>query len=119
MQSFLKSFLSNRQQCVNSENVCSNFAEVDNGVPQGSILGPLFFLVYINDINVYCSQNCLTLYADHTVVKQKRESTTEVVSQFLDLLSDYLVKNKLTMNYKKTCLMNMKARQRKSQQIKR
>ena len=104
MQSFLKSFLSKRQQCVNSENVYSNFAEADYGVPQGSVLGPLLCLVYKNNIDDYCSQNCLTLYADDTVVKQKGESTTKVFTQSLNLVSDYLIKNKLTMNYKKLVL---------------
>ena len=108
MQSFSKSYLSKRQQCKNSGNVYSNFAEVDYGVPQGSVLGPLLFLVYINDIDDYCSQNCLNLYADNNVVKQKGESTTESFSQSLNLVSDYLIKNKLTMNYEKTCFMSMK-----------
>ena len=115
IQKFLKSYLSKRQHCVNSGNVYSNFAEVDYGVPQGSLFGPLHFLVYINDIDHYCSQNCLTLYADDTVVKQKWESRTDVFSRTLDLVTDYLIKNKLTMNYEKTCFMNMKARRRISQ----
>ena len=72
--------------------------------------------MYINDIDDYCSQNCLTLYADDTVVKQKGESTTEVFSQSLNLVSDYLIKNKLTMNYEKTCSMNMKTRRKNSKQ---
>ena len=72
--------------------------------------------MYINDIDDYCSQNCLTLYTDDTVVKQKRESTTKVFSQSVNLVSDYLIKNKLTMNYEKNCLMNMKARRKSSQQ---
>ena len=92
MQSFLKSYLSKRQQCVNSGNLYSNFAEVDYGVPQRSKHGTLLFLVYINDTDDYCSQNCLTLYADDTVVKQKGESTTEVFRQSLNLVSDYLIK---------------------------
>ena len=91
---FLKSFLSKRQQNAISGNVYSNFAEVYYGVQQGSVLGPLLFLVYINEIDHYCSQNCLTLYAEDTVVKQKRESTTDVFSQPLDLVSDYLIKTK-------------------------
>ena len=77
--------------------------------------GPLLFLVYINDIDDYSSQNCLTLYADDTVVKQKEESTTDVFSQSLELVIDYLIKNKVTMNYDKTCFMNMKVRRRSSQ----
>ena len=109
MQSYSKSYLSKMQQCVNSGNVYSNFAEVDYGVPQGSVLGPLPLIVYINDIDDYCSQNCLALYSDDNVVKQKGQSTTEVFSQSLNLVSDYLIKNKLTMNYEKTCFMSMKA----------
>ena len=116
MQIFLKSYQSKRQQCVNSGNVYSNFAEVDYGVPHGSVLGLLLFLVFIKDLDDYCSQNCLTLYRDDTVVKQKGESTTKVFSQSLNLVSDYLIKNKLTINYEKTCFMNMKARRKSSQQ---
>ena len=101
MQSFLKSYLSKRQQCVNSGNVYSNIAEVDYGVPQGSVFGPLIFLVYINDIDDYCSQNCLTLYADDSVVKQKGESKTEVFSQSLNLVSDYLKKKQTDYELRK------------------
>ena len=98
MQFFLNSYLSKRQQCVNSGNVYSNFAEVDYGVPQISVLGPLFFLVYMNDIDNFCSQNCSTLYADDNVAKQKVVSTTDVFSQYLNLVSDYLINNKPTLN---------------------
>ena len=119
MQIFLKSYRSKRQRCVNSGIVYSNFAEVDYGVPRGSVLGPLLFLVYINDIDDNCGQNCLTLYANDTVVQQKGESTTEIFSQSLNLVSDYLIKNRLTMNYEKTSIMNMKARRKSSQRQKK
>ena len=72
--------------------------------------------MYINDIDDYCSQNCSTLYADDTVVKQKGDSTTKVFSQDLNLVSDYFIKNKLTMNYEKTGFMNMKAGRKSSRQ---
>ena len=91
-QNFWKSYLSKRQQLVYSRIVHPNFTEVAYGVPQGSVLGPLLFLVYINDIDDNCSQNCLTVYAEDAVVKQKGESTTEVFSQSLNLVSDYLKK---------------------------
>ena len=116
MQNFSKFYLSRRQQCVNSGNVYSTFAEVNYGVPHWSVLRPLLFLVYKNDIHDYCSQNCLTLCTNVTVVKQKWDSTTKVFSQSLNPVSCYLTKNKLTMNYKNSCLLNMKARRKNSQQ---
>ena len=65
--------------------------------------------------------SCLlfVLIPDNTVVKQNREPTIEAFSQSLDLVSDYFIKNKLTMNYKKSRFMNMKAIKRSSlEQIK-
>ena len=64
----------------------------------------------------YCSQNGLILYANDTVVKQEGKSTTEAFSQPLNLVNACLTTNKLTMNYEKTCLINMKARRKSSQQ---
>ena len=72
--------------------------------------------MYINEIDDYCSQNCLTLYAYDTVVKQKRESKTEAFSQCFCEVSDHLTKNRLTLSYEKTCLMNIKAIRKSSQQ---
>ena len=88
MQNFMQSYLV-KKRCVISGIVYSNFAEVEYGVLQELVLEPLISLVYMNDRDDCCCQNCLTLYADDIVVK-KGESTTEALSQSLIMVSDYL-----------------------------
>ena len=61
---WFKSYLSNRQQCVQINGHLSDFAIVKHGVPQGSILGPLLFLLYINDIVKTSSKLEFLLFAD-------------------------------------------------------
>ena len=58
--------LHNRKQFVMYNNVKSNIGKIDYGVPQGSIVGPLLFLQYINDICNVSNQISCTLFADDT-----------------------------------------------------
>ena len=60
------SYLINRQQFVLYENTKSNMMPISTGVPQGSILGPLLFLIYMNDINEATEKFSAILYADDT-----------------------------------------------------
>ena len=62
---WFESYLFYRSQCVSINNSLSNCLPVLSGVPQGSILGPLLFLVYINDLSVISSSNTF-IFADDT-----------------------------------------------------
>ena len=63
----LSSFLSGRKQRVTMDGVCSDWADIESGVPQGSILGPILFLVYIDDLINEVSSD-IRIFADDTFI---------------------------------------------------
>ena len=67
-QEFLRSYLSDRRQFVTIQETESDIQQITYGVPQGSILGPLLFLIYINDIQNCVSCSDLRLFADDTAI---------------------------------------------------
>ena len=63
---FLKFYLDDRCQRVIISNITSDSSAIDHGVPQGSILGPLLFVIFINDLAVHCKYSSVFKYADDT-----------------------------------------------------
>ena len=75
---WFKSYLSNRKFFVNVETTFSESANLKCGVPQGSILGPLLFLLYINDLPQAIDDCDVRLYADDTCISFKHKNVKTI-----------------------------------------
>ena len=78
---WIHNFLSNRQQCVAVNGTTSSEAQVRSGIPQGSVLGPLLFLVHISDMNYEIADSTVSCFADDTriLVGIKDEEDTQML----------------------------------------
>ena len=107
---WFNSYLTNRQQFVRLNDTESDTLYIRHGVPQGSILGPLLFLVYINDIVTSIDQRCkVLLYADDCAILFSSPDTNNIASVLGDSLNqcnEWLIDNRLTMHAGKTeCIL--------------
>lgn len=104
---WMNSYLSDRYQFTQVENYKSSIESISCGVPQGSILGPLLFLIYVNDIWMSCGLKVLSFADDTTVLAHGHNeiSVTNKLNKELSNLSTWLRENRLTLNVNKTkCL---------------
>lgn len=121
---WVHSFLSDRSQYVSvtfrNEGTISTFNsecdEVNIGVPQGSILGPVLFLLYTNELDTLTSEASFIMYADDKslVLSDKSDSMLESISNdVLESLSNWYSSNTLHLNIGKTYFMRFHNRQKK------
>ena len=107
--SWFKSYLSERKQfvCIDGHN--SFTSNIQCGVPQGSILGPLLFLIYVNDIFNSSSILNFTMFADDTTVIASHKNMNDLIDMLnLELVnvSSWFKCNKLSLNISKTNCMH-------------
>ena len=99
------SYLDNRKQFCRVDGTSSGVRGINCGVPQGSCLGPLLFLIYINDLPFSLQKCHVSMYADDTAISLSSKSIDDLQNDLnLDLLNlqDWLHANKLSLNVVKT-----------------
>ena len=105
---WIRNYLTNRMQCTEIGDTQSELELIKCGVPQGSVLGPLLFLIYINDIVESSKLFNFTLFADDTSLYYSCKNTTNleyIINCELAKISDWLSANRLSLNVGKSKLL--------------
>ena len=102
-----KSYLHQRKQCVQLSGARSTMREICHGIPQGSILRPLFFIIFINDLPLHIGNAELDLYADDTTISKSADykelhQLIKSLEESVVNVQDWAAGNKMPLNEKKT-----------------
>ena len=102
---WIQSYLSNRKQFVKLNGTSSDLEDISCGVPQGSILGPLLFIIYINDMHNAVKSSTVYHFADDTNLlfsSKNPKGISKILNADLKLLFEWLCSNRLSLNVAKT-----------------
>ena len=100
-----KSYLTNRKQMCKVNQTTSKCQTISCGVPQGSNLGPILFLLYVNDLPNCLKSTSVSMFADDTNLRASGDTITELYNKLnndLENIHQWLLANKLTLNTSKT-----------------
>ena len=109
---WFKSYLTNRQQFTTVNNKQSELSSIEFGIPQGSILGPLLFLIYINDLSKAIIFSSVHHFADDTnilYVSSNLKDINKKIDNDLSNLVQWLRANKISLNVSKTEIVIFKS----------
>ena len=104
----IRSYLTSRHQIVKIGNNESSRRLIRSGVPQGSILGPILFLIYINDLSFQIKDSMVDLYADDSTLYTKGVSLQKIEHNLqisLNKVTNWCTKNNMAINAQKTKCM--------------
>ena len=118
----IKNYLTDRTQTTKINGHLSQTRTVKTGVPQGSTLGPLLFLIFINDLPLVSQEAEFIMFADDAVLTVHHESlhhAEKVMNSILKDIARWCAENKLTLNTKKTeyVIFGSKARKKREGEI--
>ena len=120
---WFESYLNKRKQCVSIAGQQSEYRYINHGVPQGSVLGPLLFLVYINDLHLSIRHSTVRHFADDTNLlyatdksKPRNRNIVRNLNKDLKSLNHWLLANKISLNSTKTELIFFRDKKNKNSQ---
>ena len=119
LHKWFESYLKDRKQVVSIDNVRSD--NMAFGVPQGSVLGPILFLIFINDMPLSSRLFRYTLFADDTFLFMSHEdpkTLEDLVNSELENIDQWLIDNRLSLNVDKSCFLLFTGKTRFQQDFK-